>query len=54
LVGDDFERAVQGRAAKERASRYRPDIMAAQMAALYRSLLPRVAGPVLAAARVAA
>jgi glycosyltransferase involved in cell wall biosynthesis len=54
LVGDDFERAVQGRAAKERASRYTPDIMAAQMAAIYRSLLPRVQGPVLAAARAAA
>jgi glycosyltransferase involved in cell wall biosynthesis len=54
LVGDDFERAVQGRATKERAGRYTPDAMAAQMAALYRSLLPRVAGPVLAAARVAA
>lgn len=54
LVGDDFERAVQGRAAKERASRFTPDAMAAQMAALYRSLLPRVRGPVLAAARAAA
>ncbi|HEY1606847.1 MAG TPA: glycosyltransferase family 4 protein [Allosphingosinicella sp.] len=49
LVGDDFERAVQGRAAKERACRYTPDAMAAQMAALYRSLLPKVRGPVLAA-----
>jgi glycosyltransferase involved in cell wall biosynthesis len=54
LVGDDFERAVQGRATKERASRFTPDAMAAQMAALYRGLLPRVRGPVLAAARVAA
>jgi glycosyltransferase involved in cell wall biosynthesis len=54
LVGDDFERAVQGRATKERAALYTPDAMAAQMAALYRSLLPRVQGPVLAAARIAA
>lgn len=54
LVGDDFERAVQGRAAKERASLYTPDAMAAQMAAIYRRLLPSVQGPVLAAARAAA
>jgi glycosyltransferase involved in cell wall biosynthesis len=54
LVGDDFERAVLGRAAKERAERYTPDAMAAQMASLYRGLLPAVRGPVLAAARVAA
>jgi glycosyltransferase involved in cell wall biosynthesis len=54
LVGDDFERAVLGRAAKERAARYTPDAMAAQMASLYRGLLPAVRGPVLAAARVAA
>ncbi len=54
LVGDDFERAVQGRATKERAALYTPDAMAAQMAALYRSLLPKVQGPVLAAARIAA
>ena len=53
LVGDDFERAVIGRAAKERAARYTPDAMAAQMAAIYRGLLPRVQGPVLAAARAA-
>jgi glycosyltransferase involved in cell wall biosynthesis len=51
LVGDDFERAVLGRAAKERAARYTPDAMAAQMASLYRELLP--ARPVLAAARAA-
>jgi glycosyltransferase involved in cell wall biosynthesis len=51
LVGDDFERAVLGRAAKERAARYTPDAMAAQMASLYRALLPAVRGPVLAAAR---
>jgi glycosyltransferase involved in cell wall biosynthesis len=51
LVADDFERAVLGRAAKERAARYTPDAMAAQMASLYRSLLPAVRGPVLAAAR---
>jgi glycosyltransferase involved in cell wall biosynthesis len=53
LVGDDFERAVVGRAAKERASRFTPDAMAAQMAAIYRGLLPSVQGPVLAAARAA-
>jgi glycosyltransferase involved in cell wall biosynthesis len=52
LVGDDFERAVLGRAAKERAARFTPDAMAAQMASLYRSLLPAVAGPVLAASRL--
>lgn len=54
LVSDDFERAVIGRAAKERAARYTPDAMAAQMASIYRGLLPAVHGPVLAAARVAA
>lgn len=32
LVGDDFERAVMGRAAQERAQLYSPDAMAAQMA----------------------
>jgi glycosyltransferase involved in cell wall biosynthesis len=53
LVGDDFERAVLGRAARERAALYTPDAMAAQMAALYRSLLPQVLRPVLAAARAA-
>jgi glycosyltransferase involved in cell wall biosynthesis len=54
LVGDDFERAVLGRAARERAALYTPDAMAAQMANLYRRLLPAVRGPVLAAARAAA
>jgi glycosyltransferase involved in cell wall biosynthesis len=54
LVGDDFERAVLGRAARERAERYTPDAMAAQMAAVYRGLLPAVHRPVLAAARAAA
>jgi glycosyltransferase involved in cell wall biosynthesis len=54
LVGDDFERAVLGRAARERAARYTPDAMAAQMANLYRGLLPAVRRPVLAAARAAA
>jgi glycosyltransferase involved in cell wall biosynthesis len=53
LVGDDFERAVLGRAAKERAALYSPDAMAAQMAAIYRSLLPAVRRPVLAARRPA-
>jgi glycosyltransferase involved in cell wall biosynthesis len=52
LVGDDFERAVLGRAARERAARFTPDAMAAQMASLYRALLPAVRRPVLAAARV--
>jgi len=54
LAGDDFERAVLGRAAKERATLYTPDAMAAQMANLYRGLLPAVRWPVLAAARAAA
>ena len=49
LVGDDFERAVMGRAARERASLFTPDATAAQMASIYRSLLPAVRGPVLAA-----
>jgi glycosyltransferase involved in cell wall biosynthesis len=53
LVGDDFERAVLGRAARERAGRFSPDAMASQMAALYRTLLPSVHRPVLAAARAA-
>lgn len=51
LVADDFERAVMGRAAKERAGLYTADAMAAQMAAIYRSLLPAVRRPVLAAQR---
>jgi glycosyltransferase involved in cell wall biosynthesis len=49
LVGDDFERSVQGRATAERAAHFTPDAMAAQMATLYRSLLPAVRRPVLAA-----
>lgn len=49
LVADDLERAVMGRAARERAGLYTYDAMAAQMAALYRSLLPAVRRPVLAA-----
>jgi len=49
LVGDDFERAVMGRAAKERAATFTPDAMAGQMANLYRALLPAVRRPVLAA-----
>jgi glycosyltransferase involved in cell wall biosynthesis len=49
LVSDDFERSVQGRAAADRAARFTPDAMAAQMASLYRRLLPAVRGPVLAA-----
>jgi glycosyltransferase involved in cell wall biosynthesis len=54
LVGDDFERAMMGRAARERARRYTPDAMAAQMASLYRGLLPAVRRPILAAARIEA
>jgi glycosyltransferase involved in cell wall biosynthesis len=54
LVGDDFEREVMGRAAKERAARFTPEAMAAQMASLYRSLLPAVHRPVLAATGIAA
>jgi glycosyltransferase involved in cell wall biosynthesis len=49
LVGDDFERAVMGRAAQKRAATFTPDAMAAQMAGLYRNLLPAVRRPVLAA-----
>jgi len=49
LVGDDFERAVMGRSARERAATFTPDTMAAQMASLYRSLLPIQKRPVLAA-----
>ena len=49
LVGDDFERAVIGRAAREKAGLRSPQAMAAQMAAIYRSLLPAVNRPVLAA-----
>ena len=49
LVHDDFEREMMGKAAKDRASRFTPQAMAAQMAAIYRSLLPAVQRPVLAA-----
>jgi glycosyltransferase involved in cell wall biosynthesis len=49
LVCDDFQRSHLGAKAKDRASRYTPDVMAAQMAALYRSLLPAVPRPLLAA-----
>jgi glycosyltransferase involved in cell wall biosynthesis len=49
LVGDDFQRGLMGRAAQERAARYTPEAMASQMATLYRSLLPTVQRPVLAA-----
>jgi glycosyltransferase involved in cell wall biosynthesis len=49
LVGDDFERAVMGRASAERARLYSPDVTAAQMAAIYRSVLPAINRPVLAA-----
>ncbi|MDT9600389.1 glycosyltransferase family 4 protein [Sphingosinicella rhizophila] len=53
LVGDDCERARMGRAARERAARFTPDAMAAQMASIYRSLLPAASGPRLTS-RVAA
>ncbi|HEV2746763.1 MAG TPA: glycosyltransferase family 4 protein [Allosphingosinicella sp.] len=53
VAGDDFVRAEMGRAAQERAALYTPDAMAAQMASIYRELLPTVHRPVLAA-RVAA
>ncbi|MDB5670507.1 MAG: glycosyltransferase [Alphaproteobacteria bacterium] len=53
LVADDFERAVIGRAARDRAARFTPDAMAAQMANIYRGLLPAVRRPILAAARAA-
>jgi glycosyltransferase involved in cell wall biosynthesis len=49
LVGDDFQRTLMGAAAKERAARYTPAAMASQMAAIYRSLLPAMQQPVLAA-----
>ncbi|TMJ15452.1 MAG: glycosyltransferase family 4 protein [Alphaproteobacteria bacterium] len=54
LVGDDFEREVMGRAARERAARFTPEAMAAQMASIYRGLLPAVHRPVLAATESAA
>lgn len=53
LVADDFERTVMGRAAKERSARFTPDAMAAQMASLYRRVLPAQRRPV-PAARAAA
>jgi glycosyltransferase involved in cell wall biosynthesis len=49
LVCDDFLRQAMGAAAKERAAQYTPEAMAAQMANIYRALLPAVARPVLAA-----
>ncbi|WP_233222406.1 glycosyltransferase family 4 protein [Allosphingosinicella deserti] len=54
LVGDEFERTMMGRAARERAARFTADAMAAQMASLYRGLLPAIQRPVLASARAAA
>ena len=53
LVADAFGRAAMGRAARQRAALYTADAMAAQMAAIYRSLLPPVRRPVLAARAVA-
>jgi glycosyltransferase involved in cell wall biosynthesis len=49
LVADDYERSVRGRAAMERAARFTPDAMAAQMAGLYRRLRPRSRRPAYAA-----
>jgi glycosyltransferase involved in cell wall biosynthesis len=49
LVGDDFDRAAMGRAAKERAARFTPEAMAVQMADLYRSRLPTARRPILPA-----
>lgn len=49
LAGDNLTRRSMGAAARERAARFTPDAMAAQMAAIYRGLLPAVARPVLAA-----
>jgi hypothetical protein len=49
LVGDDFERAAMGRAARERAATFTPEAMAVQMADIYRSLLPTLKRPVAAA-----
>jgi glycosyltransferase involved in cell wall biosynthesis len=49
LVNDGFPREMMGKAAKDRAARFTPEAMAAQMAAIYRSLLPAVQRPVLAA-----
>ncbi len=49
LVRDEFEREAMGRAARARAARFTPEVMAAQMAAIYRGLLPAVNRPVLAA-----
>jgi glycosyltransferase involved in cell wall biosynthesis len=54
LVGDDFERAIMSKAARERAARFTPEAMAAQMASIYRGLLPAVRRPVLASAKAAA
>jgi glycosyltransferase involved in cell wall biosynthesis len=49
LVGDDFQRGLMGRAAKERASLFTPAAMAAQMADIYRKLVPALQRPVLQA-----
>jgi glycosyltransferase involved in cell wall biosynthesis len=49
VVGDSFTRETLGKAARERAARFTPDAMAAQMASVYRKLLPATQRPVLAA-----
>ena len=49
LAVDELGQRQVGAAAQERAQRYSPDAMAAQMATLYRGLLPAIRRPVLAA-----
>ena len=49
LAGDDLTRQAMGMAAEQRAARYTREAMAAQMANIYRGLLPAVSRPVLAA-----
>jgi hypothetical protein len=49
LAGDDLTRQAMGTAAQQRAARYTREAMAAQMANIYRRLLPAVSRPVLAA-----
>jgi glycosyltransferase involved in cell wall biosynthesis len=45
LIGDDFRRAQLGRAACDRAARYRPETMAARMAEIYAGLIGKGAEP---------
>lgn len=53
LVGDGSQRSRMGQAARERASRFTAEAMAAQMAGIYQSLLPALQRP-LAGAKAAA